>query len=234
MVFVLGNITNHAELGFVSTLIPWNECNNVVNLYDREAAHDKINFIHPEASNWGLNLDGLDVPIQREHWNIRMTTCFGDLFKGLGLNAVTTLHDFVAPKESAINANVFEVLSSSAHDFIFSAIPCVDKLPSPDKNCAFQSEFLKFQGRQVMNNQFWTNHVRRYQRRDGWLIQIMELAAFIPTWCLHHSQLAEDKVALNWFASNNCGMGNDFVMLSLFDHYVQAYLTFMKSPSVQG
>jgi hypothetical protein len=187
---------------------------------------------HPNSADWGLNLSGIQLPVMRNTINISMSTVFGDLLAMLGMRFVTTLHDFLVVNDSGNRGNEY-MPSRSPRDMIFSAIPAVDKVPSSRANRLGQPEFHVVSGRQEINDDFWRNQIAFYTRVDGRIMRLMEVAAFIPSWCLHEDQRADQEDAARWFQSSNCGIGNDFVMMSLFDHYAFTFLNIMGSPMVK-
>ncbi len=50
---------------------------------------------------------------------------------------------------------------------------------------------------------------------DG-IMQVMDLAALILPSMLHNSQVEERNEGQNWLANHGCGLGNDFILLTMY------------------
>jgi hypothetical protein len=104
--------------------------------------------------------------------------------------------------------------------------------PSPRVNRCGASEFIIYNGRKIVNPQFWDTQRHFYTLPDG-LLQVMDLAALILPSMLHESQLEENNEARNWLANHGCGLGNDFVLLTMYKKYSQVLISILNSPVVK-
>jgi hypothetical protein len=158
-----------------------------------------------------------------------MTSLFDPLLAVLGLRCVVGLNEYY--HESDVGGS--RSASRSPHDIFFSAVPEVDYCPSPSINRQGQPEFVVVNGRQVVNNLFWKRQMQFYNRPDMSVLKVMSVTAFMPSWMYHESQVNDHTEACAWFNEHNCGLGNDFFLLSMFNQVASAYLLFMQSRLVQ-
>jgi hypothetical protein len=61
----------------------------------------------------------------------------------------------------------------------------------------------------------------------------MDLAALIVPSMLHDSQVEEHNEGRNWLANHGCGLGNDFVLLTMYKKYCQVLISILNSPIVK-
>jgi hypothetical protein len=225
-----GDVVTTGSDGFSAPLVPWQLVEDYRSVYDGQLILDgDRQAILPAQATMGLNLIGIQPPVIRTNINTMMSTVFGNLFEALGMRSIPTLHDFLTTNDHGRLAP-----ASRPHNLIFSAIPCVDNQVAAEKNLNNQTEFVIIHGRQQLNPNYWYTQMGHAEKIDGsGTVTYLELASFIPTFCIHETQNEQHNTALNWFEQHSCGLKNEFFKLVLYDAYAYTFLHFMNSTMVR-
>lgn len=173
---------------------------------------------------WGLNLQGLDIPLPLQDFNHVVQETLGLQLQNNGITKLSSYADFLV---LANDNNALEYsLSSSPGNMLVSLVPCVNNQVSPNLNRLGQPEIKRLpNGTKQYYDKFWPEHTSFYNKaavnQDGTQnkLRLAEYAAFICEDLLHPSQLEGHRAAKDWFNQNGCGLGNDFVKLVAYDAY---------------
>lgn len=219
--------------GFSAELVPWDVFAAEQRLFQEAPVVARPAAARPGFANWGLNLNGINVPAFRQDINEVMLSVFGNLIEALGMRSVTSLKDYIAMDAGGRG----RIPSKKPHDLFFSAVPAVEHTPSPEKNIMGHNEFVILNGRQAVNDRFWKGHLQHFtpsdKERGERVLRVLELAAFIPTWCLDESQRVDHEDAMSWFQESCCSLKNDWFFLSLYNHYASTFIAIMNSNVVK-
>jgi len=123
--------------------------------------------------------------------------------------------------------------SSSPCSIICTLLPAVDQQPSPRTNRCGGHEFLVHNGRQTYNQKFWNGHMKWYTQVNGDVLNLMETAVMVLPSMLHESQMQEHEAARQWFNEFSCGIGNGWLLMTIYKKYAQVLVAIMNSPIVQ-
>jgi len=185
------------------------------------------------AALWGLGLEGVIQPSTDDFLNPMMSTLFGSLFAEVGVSSVLGLNDFLVPSADPSSGG-FEP-SPRPGNLLCTFIPCVNNMPSAAKNNVNQPEFLEGSNVNsiIYNDKFWNSHKMFRNLKAGGKFQLMEMALKVPEFLLKTNQIGPHREAVTWLNNYGCGLGGDFVKMTVYKSYVSVLISFLNSPIVK-
>jgi hypothetical protein len=129
------------------------------------------------GSLWGLELDGVNLPVPEDSFNPMIKTLFGDVLSNLNIDVIHGLNHWLTPK----TGGGFQP-NTSPGNMLCSFVLLVDNRPSPINNRMYMKKFL-VDDNHVMtyNDKFYPGH-KIFRNSNGNVLGMMELAAMIPDW----------------------------------------------------
>lgn len=184
-----------------------------------------------DALLWGLGLDGVSMHISEGSFNPMVETLFGQMLNKAHIPVIHGLNHFLTPSADVTRGG-FEPISSPG-TIVCSFFPLVNNQPSPMLNRVEHRELVKEGDVLNYNDRFWEDQKLFRNQKNGGKMVLMEVCIKVPEFMLKQSQQAPHRDAVHFFHNHGCGVGGDFMKMTLYKGYVSALVTMLTSPMVK-